>query len=293
MVVQKKTFSFYLITTILCWSATPAIAKLALAEMDNFQLLFYTTIVGFFSLFLLNLFLGKLRLLKAFTFRDYLTMSGIGFIGIFLYHIFFFGSFMFAPAGQANVLNYLWPVFVIIFAILVLKEKYNYKTILAVILSLFGAAIVISGNNPFVFDNQYIKGYLLASIGAICYGFFSVLGKKYLYDKYLSMLIYFFSAAVIIIPVSLMVSGFVIPKSIVTLTAIMILGGLMNSIIFVFWFKALSLGHTHQIANLIYAVPFLAMIWTYFLNDEQLAESSLIGLGLIVTGIIVQYKNQV
>jgi len=70
------------------------------------------------------------------------------------------------------------------------------------------------------------------------------------------------------------------------------LGGIMNSIAFVFWFKALKLGHTHQTANLIYSVPFLAMIWTYFLNAEPFAISSVIGLLLIVTGIFIQLKNK-
>jgi drug/metabolite transporter (DMT)-like permease len=67
----------------------------------------------------------------------------------------------------------------------------------------------------------------------------------------------------------------------------------MNSIAFVFWFKALKLWNTHKIANLIYFVPFLAMIRTYFLNSEPFASSSIVGLILIMVWVFIQLKNKV
>jgi uncharacterized membrane protein len=62
--------------TILCWSLTPAVAKIALGEIDNYQLLFYTSIIGVISLFSVNLYQGKLRLLSTYTGKDYLKMAG-------------------------------------------------------------------------------------------------------------------------------------------------------------------------------------------------------------------------
>jgi drug/metabolite transporter (DMT)-like permease len=41
-------------------------------------------------------------------------------------------------------MNYLWPVFIIIFSVLILKEKFNYKTVLAVILGFSGALIAFT-----------------------------------------------------------------------------------------------------------------------------------------------------
>ncbi|HLC66789.1 MAG TPA: DMT family transporter [Candidatus Nanoarchaeia archaeon] len=289
---QEKSPYLYLILTILLWSATPAVAKLALRELNNYQLLLYTSIVGVFSLFIVNLFQGKLSLLSTYTKSDYLKLFGMGFLGIFLYYIFLYGSFALAPAGQVNVMNYLWPVFIILFSIPILKEKANYKTLLAVSVSFLGALIAFTKGNFSVFSNAHAVGYLLAALGAVCYGLFSVLGKKLEYDKFSSMLVYYISAALLIIPTALSVSDFVIPRFLTTIISILVLGGIMNSIAFVFWFKALKLGHTHQTANLIYSVPFLAMIWTYFLNAEPFAISSVIGLLLIVTGIFIQLKNK-
>jgi len=288
---QSNSSYTYLLLTILFWSATPAVAKLALAELDNLQLLFYTSIVGVISLFLVVLFQKKIGQIKEFKKIDYLKMLGMGFLGIFLYYVFLFGSFAIAPAGQANVVNYLWPVFIIVFSIPILKEKFNYKTILAVLLSFIGALIVFTRGEFSSFSNEYTLGYLLAALGAVCYGLFSVLGKKLQYEKFTSMLFYYIFATILIILTTLIFSKFVIPQSLTTIIAILLLGGVFNSIAFVFWFKALKEGHTHKTANAIYAVPFLAVIWTYFLNSEPIRFFSIIGLILIVTGIIIQLKK--
>ena len=283
----------YLILTILLWSATPAVAKLALGELNNFQLLFYTSIVGAISLFLVNLFTGKLNLLLRYTKKDYLKMFGMGTVGIFLYYILLYGSFAWASAGQANVVNYLWPIFIVIFSIPILKEKFNRYTVIAIAISFAGALIAFTKGNLSAFGNQYAFGYLLAGMGAVCYGLFSVLGKKFEYDKFSSMFVYYLSAAILIIPTTTAVSGVVLPKSWTAIAAIIALGGVINSIAFVFWFKALKIGNTHKTANVIYVVPFLAMVWTYMLNSEAFSIASIIGLALIITGIVIQLKNKV
>ena len=290
---KTQTAYIYLILTILLWSSTPAVAKLGLSELSNFQLLFWAGIVGAISLFVVNLFQGKLNLLSTYTKDDYLKMVGMGFLGIFLYYVFFYGSLALAPPGQVNVVNYLWPVFIIIFSIPILKEKYNYKTILAIVVSFIGALVAFTKGDIASFGGQYAGGYLLAATGALCYGLFSIIGKKLKYDKFSSMLVYYIAALILIIPTSIVVSGFAIPKSLTTIIAILALGGVINPIAFVFWFKALKMGNTHNMANLIYAVPFLAMIWTYYLNNEQFSIASVIGLALIVSGIFIQIKNKV
>lgn len=293
--VKAKILNVYLVLTILLWSGTPAVAKVALRELDNFQLLLYTSVVGVISLFLVNLFQKKARLLGSYRKNDLLRMFGMGFLGIFLYYVFLYGSFSRAPAGQVNVVNYLWPVFIVIFSIPILRDKITSKTLIAIAMSFIGALFAFTQGHLSAFSGQYASGYLLAALGAVCYGLFSVLGKKLQYDKFSSMFMYYLAATLLIIPTSLLISGFRIPHAWQTIAAILALGGLMNSLAFVFWFKALQQGDTHRTANAIYSVPFLAMVWTYILNGEHFSIASAIGLALIVAGILVQLakKNQV
>ena len=76
---ESKAAYLYLAFTILLWSSVPALAKLALKELDNFQLLFYVSIIGTASLFILNAFSGKIPVLLKYTKIDFLRMFGMGF----------------------------------------------------------------------------------------------------------------------------------------------------------------------------------------------------------------------
>ncbi|MFH0971399.1 MAG: DMT family transporter [Candidatus Micrarchaeota archaeon] len=284
--MNRHSAYFYLALTILSWSAIPATSKIALAELDNFQLLFYTGMVGVVSLLIANAYEGKFRLIKKYGKFDFLIMFLMGALGIFLYHVFLFYGYGNAPAGQANVFNYLWPVFIVLFSAPILKEKLSAASIIAISISFIGAMIAFTGGSGFA--GEYAAAYASAGIAAVCYGLFSVLGKKLAYDKTSSMLVYYISSAILVIPATLMYSSIVIPKSINTIVSILFLGGIANSIAFIFWFKALEKGNTQKIANLAYAIPLLAMVWTYFLNSEMVSAYSIIGLLLILAGIALQ-----
>ncbi|MBN2095411.1 MAG: DMT family transporter [Candidatus Aenigmarchaeota archaeon] len=285
---SKKAYG-YLLLAVVVWSTNPAVAKLALAELDNFQVLFYMCIFAIISLFTVNLLQGKLGLLLEYSPGDYLKMFVLGMLGIFLYHAFLLGGFALAPAGQVNVMNYLWPVFVILFSIPLLKERLTPVTLLSVSISFIGALIAFTGGN-LRFSSDYTQGYILAALGALCYGLFSVLGQKWNYENYSGMLVYSLSAAALIIPITLVFSSFTVPLVLTTWLAVAFLGGVVNSLAVVFWFKALELGDTHKMANLVYAVPFLAMIWTYLLNAELFSAGSIVGLALIVMGVLIRLR---
>lgn len=284
----RTTYLSSLITTILLWSATPAVATIALRELNNYQLLFYVSCVATVSLFVAVVITGKLPLLLHYSKRDLAILFSMGSIGIFLYHIFLFGSFQHAPAGQVNVANYLWPVFICIFSVPILKEKWRFTTFIAVIISFFGVTLSLTQGNFQSFSNNYIKGYVLAALGAVCYGLFSVMGKKFNFDRITSMCIYYASATILITPTMLSLSHFTIPRHATTIISILILGIIMNSLAFVLWFRSLHEGHTHTTANAVFAIPFLAMVWTYLLNNEPFALASVIGMLLIIVGIIIQ-----
>lgn len=288
---DERIAYLYLALTILLWSASPAVAKLALVELSNIQLLFFNNLMGIITLSIVILIQKKQSLFSNYSKEDYLKMFGMGFLGLFLYYIMIYGSFSLMPAGQANMINYLWPMFVVIFSILILKEKFTSKTFIAIILGFVGAIIIITKGNFSSFQNEYTTGYLLALGAAICYGLFSVLGKKLNYEKFTSMLVFYVSSFILITLTMLTFSKFVIPQSLTTWLAIIFLGGFSSSLGFVFWFKALEKGKTHQLANLIYITPFLALVFAFFLNGEIIPTISVIGLLLIIIGILVQLSG--
>jgi drug/metabolite transporter (DMT)-like permease len=60
-------------------------------------------------------------------------------------------------------------------------------------------------------------------------------------------------------------------------------------ITFVTWLKALQLSRTTaQVSNLVYAAPFLSLFFIHFIVGEEILPSTVTGLVLIVTGVIIQ-----
>ena len=116
---RDKLSYIYVSFAIILWASTAAVGKLIVQEITNVQLMFYSFIFSITGLFLIVLFQRKLKLLKEYNLKDYLHMAGMGFVGCYLYYIFLFGALMFAPAQEAFIVNYLWPLMVVIFAIII------------------------------------------------------------------------------------------------------------------------------------------------------------------------------
>lgn len=292
MTTEEKSAYSYLVITITFWSLTPALAKLALEELNNIQLLFYVNLIAIASLFLVISFQKKLSVFSQYKKIDYMKMFGMSFLGMYAYYLFLYGSFDLAPAGQANMFNYLWPILIVIFSILILKEKFNYKTIMGILISFIGAVIVFTRGDLSNFYNEYSLGYLLAIGAAVSYGLFSVLGKKLDYERFTSMLVCYVFSVILVAATVAIFSEFVLPKDMTTLLPILFMGGLSSSIGYVFWFKALKLGHTHKMANMIYITPFLSLIFVFFINKEIIPIMSIVGLVLIICGILIQIRNK-
>jgi len=288
--MQAKNIQYIFVAiTILLWSFTPTIAKLILKNFNAFQLLFFTSFFAVLSLSFVVVFQKKVKLIKGYSRKQILTMVLIGVLSPFFYYIFLYESFERAPVADAQILNYMWPMFVVIFATFILRQKLSLIKLVGIMLSFVGAFVVITKGEFLIFNSGYGIGYIVAILAAISYGLFSVLGKKHDYERFTSMLIYYISTFVLVTLTVSLFSNFIIP-SFWELLGLFYLGGLANSIGWVFWFKALQVGETAKMSNLIYLVPFLSLIPIQFFLNENIQIMSIIGLLLIITGIFIQFR---
>jgi len=62
-------------------------------------------------------------------------------------------------------------------------------------------------------------------------------------------------------------------------------------ITFIVWLKALRLSKTTaKVSNLIFLAPFMSLMFIHFLIKEEISFSTITGLTLIVTGIMIQQR---
>lgn len=103
---------------------------------------------------------------------------GVGVAGIFGYHFLFFAALQSAPAVEANLINYLWPLLIVLLSPLFLPHfRLRPHHLAGALAGLAGAGLIVTGGrlnlNPL-----YLKGYLLAAGAAIIWSSYSLLTKR-------------------------------------------------------------------------------------------------------------------
>jgi len=160
---------------ILLWSTLASLGVMA-DKIPPFQL----NAMAFFVAFIIGSFLWKKQGKGIVIHLKWpLKVWLVGVIGLFGYHFFYFSGIQNAPAIEANLINYLWPLLIVLFSSFLPNEKLRWFHMVGVILGLIGVFFLVSKDGGFNFDLQYIEGYFYAFLAAITWGSYSVLSRLF------------------------------------------------------------------------------------------------------------------
>lgn len=102
---------------------------------------------------------------------------GVG--GLFGYHFFYFLALRQAPPLQANLLNYLWPLLIVLFSALLPGERLRSRHVVGGLAGLSGAVLLVTRGGQASFAAEYLLGYAAALAGAVVWGGYSVLNRRF------------------------------------------------------------------------------------------------------------------
>ena len=292
---MKKNY-IYAFLTVSVWSTTAAITKLLLSDIPTLETLSISSFLAFFFLFGLNLKNGNLKKMKNFSIKDYGIISGLGFLGLFMYSALYYYGLTELSSQKACILNYLWPIMIVLFSSIILKEKITVIKAAAMLSSFFGI-IILSAESGFSSSGNSFLGIISCIAAAACYGLFSVLNKKADYDQNIAMMIIWLVTAVCSGILGLLTEKW-FPLSGGQWIGFLWLGIVIDAIAYLLWALALKGSEdTSKIANLAYLVPFLSLVVSAILLGEQIELRSIIALVFIVGGILLSnfyeyFKNR-
>jgi drug/metabolite transporter (DMT)-like permease len=130
---------------------------------------------------LLGLALGGAGVLGLPTWRQWRVAPAtllLGIYGLFGFHLLLFLALRRAPAVEANLVNYLWPLLIVVLAPLLLRGiRLTWRHIAAVSLGLIGAALLITGGR-WTFSSDHWEGYALAAGSAFIWATYSLLTRR-------------------------------------------------------------------------------------------------------------------
>ncbi|MFH1637702.1 MAG: DMT family transporter [Candidatus Woesearchaeota archaeon] len=288
--MKEKPAIFYAIITILLWSTVAAVAKLTLKSISSTQLILFIAFFSTAGLLVIIAAKRDLKKLKSYKLKEHKYLIFLGFLSMFLYNYLFFTAIEKSTAVEANIINYTWPMWIILFSIFILKEKASTRTFLGIGLSFIGVLLVITKGSFHQIMPSSLYGGILALCGGISWGLFSVLSKKQKFEPFSSMFYYSLYGFIFALILAAFRGMLILPGPYELLGAAY-LGAIATGLAFAFWIKALAKGNTHFIANLAYLVPFLALVFIYFLTGEGIFFSQIIGLAIIVAGILIQSRK--
>jgi drug/metabolite transporter (DMT)-like permease len=103
-------------------------------------------------------------------------LIGVG--GLFGYHFFYFMALKTAPPVEANLINYLWPLLIVLFSALLPGERLRWWHLAGVLLGLCGSLLLVTGGGRVAFRAEYTVGYASALACAVTWGAYSVLSRR-------------------------------------------------------------------------------------------------------------------
>lgn len=115
---------------------------------------------------------GGLGQLRAVSWKVY----AFGSLGLFGYHALYFSALRLAPAAEAGLIAYLWPLMIVLFSGLLPGERLRPGHMIGALLGFAGAAAIITGGSG-GFQAEFLPGYLIAFLCALTWSGYSVLSR--------------------------------------------------------------------------------------------------------------------
>lgn len=286
---QQTRAYFFAAATILFWSTVASAFKLTLGYINSEDLLFYSTLFSLLILGTVVMASGRWSEIRSWPASELVRSALLGFLNPFLYYLVVFKAYSLLPAQEALTLNFIWPIVLVLFSIVILRQRITLKTLLAMIISFSGALVISTRGDLLEFRVTHPLGAGLALGSSAVWALYWVYGTKDTRDAISRLCVNFiFGFGFVAIYMVLFANPRLVGSE--GLLGSLYVGAFEMGITYVVWLYALRLSRTTaQVSNMIYLTPFLSLVVVHLVVGEQIFGSTLVGLILIVSGILLQH----
>lgn len=285
---ERRALGFGL-SAVLLWSTVATAFKLTLAEFTPIQMLCIASIVSAIALIIICGVQGKLSQIGNTFFSNPWYYLLLGLINPLAYYLILFKAYDLLPASQAQAINYSWAITLTLMAALFLGQKIRNKDWMACTFSYLGVIVIATKGNVLGMEFESPLGVGLALLSTLLWAGYWILNTKNKADPVIGVLLGFLVAIPFTVALSLYEGVSWNTISIQGWAAVTYVGLFEMGITFVLWLSALkSTQNTARISNLIFASPFISLLLLATIIGEEIHPSTLIGLILIITGLVIQ-----
>lgn len=275
---KNKNGIILALTAIVIWS-TLALISTRLTHVSPFLILGIAFLIS-----------GLVSLVRPQAWKIPLVTLLVGVAGIFGYHLLYFKAFSLAPAVEANLINYLWPLLIVVLSpVIIPGYRLTAKHIIAAFLGLTGAALIVTEGRLNI-QTAYLPGYLLALGAAVIWAVYSLMTKRLpsfgtdsvgvfcLLSGVLSLVIFFLSGGTIGNIQTLTLTDWFL----IALAGVGPLGAA-----FYCWDAALKRSDPRILGSLAYLTPMLSTLNLLLFAGKNLTVVSVAAMVLIIGGAVL------
>ena len=210
----------------------------------------------------------------------------IGTLGLFGCHVFYFLALGNAPAVEASLLTYLWPLLTLLFSAFLPGERLRWFHLASVLLGLIGAGFLVTGGRGFDFEACFVLGYFAALGCALTWSFYSVMNRRFGAVPTRAVTGFCTGAAALGFVCHFLFETWVAPNP-CQWTAILLLGLGPVGLAFFVWDFGTKHGDIQALAAFAYAAPLLSTAMLIALGQGEAGWHIALACALIVGGALL------
>lgn len=182
-----------------------------------------------------------------------------GTLGLFGYHALYFSALRLAPAAEAGLIAYLWPLLIVLMSGLLPGERLRTGHLVGAALGFGGAALIISGGGE-GFQVAHLPGYALALACALTWSGYSVISRRFGDVPTASVAVFCLATAILSAGLHLAVEETVWPQGGLGWAAAIGLGLGPVGLAFYVWDLGVKKGDIQLLGTASYAAPLLSTL---------------------------------
>lgn len=270
---------------ILLWSALALLTTMA-GPVPPFQMTAMAFALGF-SLAAAKWIVAREPVGRHLALPPRVWALGIG--GLFGYHACYFAALALAPPVEANLINYLWPLLIVVFSGLLPGERLRWWHLAGAGAGLVGCVLLV-GRGAAGLDMRYAAGYGVALCAALIWSGYSVLSRRVREVPTDAVGAFCGATAVLALLAHLLFERTYIPQGGEWL-ALLALGFGPVGFAFYLWDRGVKRGDIRALGALSYMTPLLSTLLLVLFGRAEPSLRLAIACALIVGGAVLASRE--
>lgn len=271
---------------IALWGALAALSVTA-GPVPPFQMVAMTFAIG------AALGIGRARW-RGLAWRDLMRwparvwLLGVG--GLFGYHALYFAALQLAPPAEANLINYLWPLLIVLLSAPLAGQRLGWTHLAGALLGFAGVVLLAFGRGV-DFAGGYMLGYALALGCAFTWSLYSVLSRRFGETPTDAIAAFCTAASLLSLVCHLLFERTAWPASPAAWLAVLALGIGPTGGAFYLWDHAVKRGDIRALGAASYATPILSTALLILCGLAQPTSALLVAALLVTVGAVLASRE--